>query len=163
VWASQLLPIRATSNITFDFSGTDNYNGVRKVEVVMFNCPEWRIGVDTIRLMDASSMENVKSTLSTFNTHNLHSCTSLVKTCMNIFTSRRVLEMQFHAGLDTDWIHLAEVTFYAGPSMCEPDVTISAMPQATPTLPAPPVATPTSNIEPSMTLIKDHHITINSE
>ena len=44
MWASRLLTINTTANtaeITFDFTATPDYTGVGKVEVVMFNCPEW--------------------------------------------------------------------------------------------------------------------------
>ena len=44
MWASQLLTINTTANtaeITFDFTDTPDYTGVGRVEVVMFNCPEW--------------------------------------------------------------------------------------------------------------------------
>ena len=51
MWASQLLTINSTDSptidITFDFEG---YFGVERVEVVMFNCPEWEISVDSITL-----------------------------------------------------------------------------------------------------------------
>ncbi len=48
MWASQLLTISSTTNITFDFQATQGYAGVERVEVVMFNCPEWGISVDSI-------------------------------------------------------------------------------------------------------------------
>ena len=44
MWASQLLTINTAANtaeITFDFTTTPDYTGVGRVEVVMFNCPEW--------------------------------------------------------------------------------------------------------------------------
>ena len=45
MWASQLLTMRtvaSSTEITFDFTDTV---GVERVEVVMFNCPQWGIGV----------------------------------------------------------------------------------------------------------------------
>ena len=48
MWASQLLtmsPLASTTEITFDFTGTVR---VDRVEVVMFNCPQWGIGVHNI-------------------------------------------------------------------------------------------------------------------
>ncbi len=53
MWASQLLTINTTcltTDITFDFGATPGYVGVERVEVVMFNCPEWDILVDSITL-----------------------------------------------------------------------------------------------------------------
>ena len=48
MWASQLLVMRtsaASTNITFDFHDTPHFVRVERVEVVMFNCPQWGIGV----------------------------------------------------------------------------------------------------------------------
>ena len=50
MWASQLLTMNNTTDITFDFQATPGYVGVARVEVVMFNCPEWGISVDEIIL-----------------------------------------------------------------------------------------------------------------
>ncbi len=53
MWASQLLTINGDSHttpITFDFEAAPGYVGVERVEVVMFNCPEWGISVDSITL-----------------------------------------------------------------------------------------------------------------
>ena len=58
IWASQLLTINTTANtaeITFDLTDTSDYTGVGRVEVVMFNCPEWRISVRAINLYDTTS------------------------------------------------------------------------------------------------------------
>ena len=57
MWASQLLTINTTANtaeITFDFTDTPDYTGVERVEVVMFNCPEWGISVRAINLFSAT-------------------------------------------------------------------------------------------------------------
>ncbi len=55
MWASQLLTINTDSpttdiDISFYFEATPGYVGVKRVEVVMFNCPEWGISVDSITL-----------------------------------------------------------------------------------------------------------------
>ena len=58
MWASRLLTINTTVNtaeITFDFTDTPDYTGMGRVEVVMFNCPEWGISVRTISLFSATS------------------------------------------------------------------------------------------------------------
>ena len=54
MWASQLLtlmPTADTTEITFDFGDKLNLQLVG-VEVVMFNCPQWGIGVDNIAVRD---------------------------------------------------------------------------------------------------------------
>ena len=50
IWANQLLTIMAKASsidLTFKFC---NPVRVERVEVVIFNCPEWEIGVQTIRV-----------------------------------------------------------------------------------------------------------------
>ncbi len=63
MWASQLLTINTEDDssiidkidITFDFQAKLNYIGVERVEVVMFNCPEWGISVDSIFLYGSTT------------------------------------------------------------------------------------------------------------
>ena len=53
MWASQLLTIRRANiftNVTFDFTDTPGYDRVERVEVVMFNCPQWGIASTDIHL-----------------------------------------------------------------------------------------------------------------
>ena len=76
MWASQLLTLRptnASTKITFNF--TDNID-LARVEVVMFNCPQWEIGVQNITVY-----ENTTDILSK-QTGDVTSCDYLVKTCI---------------------------------------------------------------------------------
>ena len=52
MWASQLLTLHSnrSTNITFDFSSDSKFR-VERVEVVIFNCPEWGVGVQTVALL----------------------------------------------------------------------------------------------------------------
>ena len=85
MWASRLLTINTTANtdeITFDFTTTPNYTGVKRVEVVMFNCPEWRISVRLIQLFSStftSGNRNFVTSISPTTT----SCDSLVRVCIS--------------------------------------------------------------------------------
>ncbi len=66
-WASQLLTINTTpltTDITFDFEATPGYVGVQRVEVVMFNCPEWGISVDSIFLYGSNTVTSIGLLLS---------------------------------------------------------------------------------------------------
>ena len=48
MWANQLFtmkPLTGVTDITFNFNDTPK---LARVEVVMFNCPQWEIGVSTI-------------------------------------------------------------------------------------------------------------------
>lgn len=52
MWASQLLTAKLETNrteIVFDFRDSF-FVGTERVEIVMFNCPEWEMEVQTIRL-----------------------------------------------------------------------------------------------------------------
>ena len=121
-WASELQTIE-TSRITtlnFDFGAVPS--GVTRAEIVMFNCPEWGIGVQTVRLRESSG-----PVLSTGSGTALgsfcpvaSSCTSLVRVCMPLSSSQRFLGLQFIPPFGSNWVHLAEVTFYNSNSTCTP-------------------------------------------
>ena len=53
-WASGLLTLNtsaASTRITFNFTNTPAYGGVESVRVVMFNCPQWGIGMNGIVIL----------------------------------------------------------------------------------------------------------------
>ena len=130
MWASQLLTINTTANtadINFDFTDTPNYTGVRRVEVVMFNCPEWGISVRTIQLRSATSISGSTTFLtSVFPTTT--SCDFLVRTCISVNSIRPVLNLVFTPLSTSNWVHLAEVNFYSSNSTCPPDTIITPPP-----------------------------------
>ena len=140
-WASQLLTLRptnASTEITFNF--TDNIDFVR-VEVMMFNCPQWEIGVQNIAVR-----ENMTDILSK-QTGNITSCEYLVKTCiMAPFSSPSVL-LKFNLPTTSRWVHLAEVTVHNNTSECPPDTIITRAEATTTTTPA----TTTPNTDGSRT------------
>ena len=61
-WASQLLTLRGDTPLFFDFTGTPGYAGVERVELTMFNCPEWGISVQQIGLYSRSLRHNIDFT-----------------------------------------------------------------------------------------------------
>ena len=132
MWASQLLTINTTANtaeITFDFTTTPNYTGVGRVEVVMFNCPEWRISVRLIQLLSAISISGSRTFITSISPTTT-SCDSLVIVCIshNVSSIRPVLTLVFISPSTSNWVHLAEVTFYASDSTCPPHTTITLPP-----------------------------------
>ena len=137
MWASQLLTINTTdntANITFDFTDTPDYTGVGRVEVVMFNCPEWGISVRTISLFSATSISGNRTFLtSIFPTTT--SCDSFVRVCINhtVSSIRPVLNLKFNLHSTSNWVHFAEVTFYANGSTCPQDTIITPPPTTLPT------------------------------
>ena len=133
MWASQLFTINTTANtveITFDFTTTPNYTGMERVEMVMFNCPEWGISVRFIQLFSATSRTGNRAFItSTFPTTT--SCDSLVRVCISGFvvSVRPVITLAFGLSSTSNWVHLAEVTFYASnSSTCPPDTIITPPP-----------------------------------
>ena len=174
MWANQLLTINATANttnITFDFTDTPDYTGVGRVEVVIFNCPEWRVSVRAISLFSATSTSGSRFfPTSIFPTTT--SCDSLVRICIsyNVNSIRPVFTLVFTLPSTSNWMHLAEVTFYASSSTCPPD-TIITLPPTTPlttqsTTPLTTQSTTTEEVTTSFskfikyTLILHHIITL---
>ena len=116
MWASQLLTINTTDHnitITFDFTDTPGYDRVERVEVAMFNCPQWGIETTDIHLLGAIARDQPLQSHRTISVSSITSCDSLVRVCLSATVSLPVLALQFALHPNSDWVHLAEVTFYA--------------------------------------------------
>ena len=151
VWASQLLTIQTTqklANVIFDFTDTPRYDRIERVEVVMFNCPQWGIASTTINLDGADARGQPFHTFDLTSVSSLTSCESLVRVCLSGPISRSVFRLQFILDGDSDWVHLAEVTFYARGSTCPPNVILTPPP---PTTPLPDTILPTTTPPPDIT------------
>ncbi len=126
IWASQLLTINTdtpTTDITFDFEATPGYVGVQRVEVVMFNCPEWVISVDSIILYESTTTTLIGSPLTTISP-TITSCDSLVRVCISrpVSYTLTALTLRFHLSPASTWVHLAEVSFNGDSRLtCPPD------------------------------------------
>lgn len=126
MWASQLLTIRSgLAVLEFDFTGTPNFVGVRRVEMVLFNCEQWEISVRSIILeANRDFAGTIYPTVS--------SCSTLVRVCMTDFLTngdgaQTRLTLGFITADSNSWVHIAEVSFY-GPASptCPPDTIIIA-------------------------------------
>ena len=127
MWASQLLTINITDpniTITFDFTDTPGYDGVQRVEVMMFNCPQWGIETTDILLSGAIARGQPLTTIQTISVSSLTSCDSLVRVCISATVSLPVLALQFVLHPNSDWLYLAEVTFYASNITLTPLTTV---------------------------------------
>ena len=122
MWASQLLTIQTTAfSIIFDFRATPGFTRVERLEVMMFNCPQWGIGVETIEVIELST------TVFTINVdHTITSCNSLVRLCLPARVSVQVIILRFYPSPGSDWVYLAEVTFWNDDNMCPPDIVITS-------------------------------------
>ena len=131
MWASQLLVLRrpgVSTSITFDFTDTPGYDRVERVEVVMFNCPQWGIGTTTIRLAGATARGQPSRTLSEIRMCPITSCDSLVRVCISAPVHLPVVILHFLDWDSNDWLHLAEVTFYARGPTCPRNVILNPPP-----------------------------------
>ena len=132
-WASELFTLETSdgeADITCDFQDFDT---VLRVEIVMFNCPQWGIGVQSIALL-----EDGDSVISTINP-SVTSCDSLVTVCLSTDTSVPTLTLGFQLSPGSSWVHLAEVTFYR-------DSSVTCSPDSVTTQPSPPLETTTQAI-----------------
>ena len=160
-WAKQLLTIPktgASSNISFEFTGTFGYTGVGRVEVVMFNCPQWGVAVETIEIYGATGVRSDGNLLAA-ETITAASCDSLVT--QRIWIPEQSAQLSVITLSFTplqDWVHLAEVTFYSNnrehPSSGQP----ADVPHATPppddiTLPEAMPTTPDDASPPAVTTL----------
>ena len=152
IWASQLLTIQKTTfsiGINFDFRDTLVFNGVERIEVVMFNCPQWGIGVETIQVIEPSTPVftiNFDPTTT--------SCNSLVRFCLPARVSMQVIILRFYPSPGSDWVHIAEVTFWKDDNICPPDIVITSQ---LPLSSTQPVSTSQAS-EPILNKTPHHHI-----
>ena len=112
----------------------------------MFNCPEWGISVQNISLRDNDGIVIGSSG----GLNSITSCDSLVRLCVPATAiNPRVVTIQFDLGTDSNWVHLAEVTFFNDSTTCPPDTIITYMNTATstPSHPATPITTTTATLE----------------
>ena len=121
-WASQLLTVhtRAYGNdIIFDFHDTPGSTfRVERIELTMFNCPQWGTGAHSIIVLEqghAIAVTDVNTT----------SCDSLVRVCISPKTTARVLTLRLFLYSGSDWAHLAEVTFWGNNPICPPEAIIT--------------------------------------
>ena len=140
MWASQLLTIQTTrslTNVIFDFTDTPGYDRVERVEVVMFNCPQWGIASIFINIAGATPRDKSFHAFASTSVSSLTSCESLVRVCLSVNISQSVIHLQF---THSDWVHLAEVTFNRG-STCPPNIILTPPPPTTPPVTTLPVTT----------------------
>ena len=136
MWASQLLTLpRPMPSINIDIT-----TPISRVEVIMFNCPEWRISVQSISLRGNDGIVIGSSG----DLNSITSCDSLVRLCVPA-TARNHLVVTVQFDLD-NWVHLAEVTFYNDSTTCLPNTTINITTEINTTTPTNTHPHPTTTI-----------------
>lgn len=97
-----------------DFRDVEDYQGQQVMELVMFNCLDWAIGADSIRIYAGSDLFARHEEFITDYTVTTRSCDHLVHLCINTDTTFPVLNIEFFG---SDWVHIAEVILHdQGPS-----------------------------------------------
>ena len=143
MWASQLLTLQIRNpsgiEIISDFTGR---TGVERVELVMFNCPEWGIAVQAIGIRRATSISGTRTLTGTINP-TITSCNSLVRVCTSslAITKDDVIFLQFFPAPGSNRTYLAEVGFYRDSATCRKDAIITTPPPPDTTTPPPPDTT----------------------
>ena len=129
MWASQLLTLQPGQQgiVAFEFTSTPGYRGVSRVEVVMFNCPQYGISVRSILLLEAANVLNAGTLVAAVNP-TVTSCDSLVRICISGSSIQPAVGLQFTVDVGSNWIHLAEVTFHDNGMTCPPDTVLTTSP-----------------------------------
>ena len=127
MWASQLLTLQGSTRVqlTFDVTDVPGYmiGEDGRVEVVLFNCPQWGVSVVLIDIFGALSVQDLEGkSFAGRVSPTITSCYSLVSVCIPIPTYP-VLVLGFELHSASEWVHLGEVTLY-GPGNCQPDAII---------------------------------------
>ena len=147
MWASQLLTLQTINEFRREIV-SEVTDVVARVEFVIFNCPEWGISTQIIRLSTATSV-GTRSFPQSFNVPTITSCDSLVRMCIDNIIIQPAIALEFIPPPDSTWTHLAEVTFYSSGSTCPPDTIIPSLPLSDATTDGTTVAmnfaTPTTN------------------
>ena len=120
MWASQLFTLSSAedggrrNSLSFEFD-TTGFIGVWGVEVTMFNCPDWGLAVQSIRLQSGRgggilSSSQVPS-----------SCTSLVTDMLCSQSQLRFSQilMEFDLQPNSDRVYIAELTFFPTSVICD--------------------------------------------
>ena len=115
MWARDLFTLQSTSSnsLNIEFRFADN-TGVGRIEVVLFQCPQCNIFVETISITDTDNTVFGITKLS------LSSCDSLVKVCIEVDMKGvfPVLFVVFNSSssFSSAQAYIAEVTFYSSTS-----------------------------------------------
>ncbi len=125
-WASQLMILHqpqyglSSFDIYPDFSATPGGREVGRVEVTIFNCPQWGTAVQYFTVYFGS---NVTVWPTVF------SCDSLLKLCISIdTTSGPVNRLYFDRYSSNHRVHIAEIAFYNDSEPCPFSTLIPGIP-----------------------------------
>ena len=126
-WAAELFTVNRSGqsfHIGFDFSRPVNFT---RVELDLFNCPEWGIAVQTITVYEYTfgTLAFVPAVARALgNTTANTSCTSIVRVVIPLELPQNpapfyILDFTFdNATTHIQWVHIAEVRFFEEDTQC---------------------------------------------
>ena len=122
-WARQLMILQRPMFGSYSFNIYSSFTNarIRRVEVVLFNCPQWGIAVSRIDIRFLyPGYTYYRDTTYAYPT--VFSCDSLVKVCVPLDTSSAPTRMRLEFDTNNEYsnVHLAEVSFYENTSPCPP-------------------------------------------
>ena len=117
-WARHFATVWSTDGsveILFDLRDQSNGESRREiggVEVVLFNCPRWGIGVERVALMESEGQRQAEDRIVIAEKSGAEeSCDSLVKVCILAELALSSYVLRFSLAPNATWVHVAEVTF----------------------------------------------------
>ena len=163
-WASQLLVLHTTRivlniGITFDFTSTQNYDGLDRIELIGINCLS-KSTLESVQL-SGSGEHTSGFPITGFIVTSEHSCNSLVSVCITniplISASLTTITIEFTS---SDWVYIGEITFYSrteSAGTCHPEIfgpTTTPTPHHTTDTPTTPPDSTTNATTSAGTLLK---------
>ena len=121
-WARQLMilqrPMFGSSSFYIYSSFINSW--IRRVEVMLFNCPQWGTAVNRISIAFLyPEYSYYRDSISAYLT--VFSCDTLVKVCVPFDTSSAPTAIRLSFSTNSYYkVHLAEVSFYEDSSPCPP-------------------------------------------
>ena len=116
-WASQMFTVLSGTTLALDFANVEGFVRLERVEVVVFNCPEWGLGVNNIAVYQGRG-SSVSINFDPFSEESpsRSSCNSLTRVCLSFGNpiTLPVVTLQFNRNsFSVDRIHIAEIAFYS--------------------------------------------------
>ena len=112
-WASQLMILHQFGYNAFNIEAHFSYRRVGRIEVTIFNCPQWGTGVQSIQVRQSGRTY----TFTVYPT--VLSCESLLRICIPVDHSVDTrFEFNFGRYSVQTKVHIAEIAFYNGSLPC---------------------------------------------
>ena len=119
-WARQLMILQRPLYGNYQYYVTSSFasiHHIRRVEVVLFNCPQWGIAARYIETDFLRTEYNYYRSAHSNVYPTLFSCDSLVKVCIPVDFNSTTIQLYFSP---YSRMYLAEVSFYEDTSPCPP-------------------------------------------